>query len=140
MKRLWLFSIVALGSAGAGFSQPAQAPVLPALSLVQPGQWALKARDAAENRSICVADPRALLQVRHNGFSCNRFVIASNAKDATVHYSCPGAGYGRTTLRVETPRLVQIESQGIADQEPFAVTFEARRVGECGARTSALRR
>jgi hypothetical protein len=139
MTRLWLIACAAMMIAGPGLTQPAQAP-LPALAGVQPGQWALKSRNAGENRSMCVADPRALLQVRHSGVACNRFVIASNPKDATVHYSCPGAGYGRTTVRVETPRLMQIESQGIADREPFALTFEARRVGECGAKTSALGR
>jgi hypothetical protein len=134
---LLLFS----GMAIPGLSQPAQAPSLPALSTVQPGQWALRSRDdPSENRTLCIADPRALLQVRHGGAACNRFVIASNPKDATVHYTCPGAGHGRTTIRVETPRLVQIESQGIANREPFAVSMEGRRTGACGIQTGSLSR
>jgi hypothetical protein len=105
---------------------------MPALSLVQPGQWLLKSREnRAENRMICVGDVRALLQVRHGGAMCNRFVIANTPRETTVHYTCPGSGHGRTTIKVETPRLIQIESQGIADREPFAVELEGRRIGEC---------
>jgi hypothetical protein len=51
--------------------------------------------------------------------------------NATVHYSCPGSGWGRTTVRVETPRLARVETQGIAGKAPFAFTAEARRVGAC---------
>jgi hypothetical protein len=134
------FALVA-GIAAPGFSQPAQAPALPALAMLQPGQWALRSRDdPSENRSLCIADTRVLLQVRHSGASCNRFIIASNPKDATVHYTCPGAGHGRTTIRVETPRLAQIESQGMVNREPFSVTLEGRRTGECGTVTGSLRR
>jgi hypothetical protein len=32
---------------------------------------------------------------------------------------------------VETPRLVQIQSQGVADSAPFSFTIEARRTGDC---------
>jgi hypothetical protein len=57
-----------------------------------------------------------------------------------VHYTCPGAGHGRTTVRVETPRLVQIESQGMARNEPFAIRLEGRRTGNCGTRVGMLPR
>jgi hypothetical protein len=104
----------------------------PALSMIQPGQWFLKSRTGtAGNRSVCVNDVRALLQVEHGAAMCNRFVIANTSRETTVHYTCPGSGHGRTTIKVETPRLIQIESQGIARQEPFAVEFEGRRTGEC---------
>jgi hypothetical protein len=53
----------------------------------------------------------------------NRFV--------TVHYTCPGAGYGRTQIRLESAQLVQVDSQGIAQGFPFDFTAEARRVGSC---------
>ena len=42
-----------------------------------------------------------------------------------------GNGYGRTNLRREISRLVQIESQGIVDGLPFQFAAEARRVGAC---------
>jgi hypothetical protein len=105
---------------------------MPALAVVQTGQWLLKSRtNPAESRSLCVSDVRALLQVQHGAAICNRFVISNSQHETTVHYTCPGAGHGRTTIKVETPRLIQIESQGIAKQEPFAFELEGRRVGEC---------
>jgi hypothetical protein len=48
-----------------------------------------------------------------------------------VSYQCIGAGKGRTDIRVETPRLVQIDAQGIADGAPFALSLEGRRTGDC---------
>jgi len=115
-----------------GRTQNPQPGAMPALSMVQPGQWLLKSRTGATaNRLVCVSDVRALLQVEHGAAICNRFVIANTARETTVHYTCPGSGHGRTTIRVETPRLIQIESQGIARQEPFAVQFEGRRTGDC---------
>lgn len=115
-----------------GRTQNPQPGAMPALSMIQPGQWLLKSRGGpAGNRSVCVSDVRILLQVEHGAAICNRFVIASTPRETTVHYTCPGSGHGRTTIKVETPRLIQIESQGIARQEPFAVEFEGRRTGEC---------
>jgi hypothetical protein len=126
-----------------GFSQPAQAPTIAALQVIQPGQWALRSRsDPAQSRTLCLGDPVLLFQLRHGGAACTRFVVANDPRGATVQYRCPGAGNGRTTIKVETPRLIQIDSQGIANNEPFMIEFEGRRVGECAARDggSASRR
>lgn len=126
-----------------GFSQPAQAPTIAALQVIQPGQWALRSRsDPAQSRALCLGDPALLLQLRHGAAACTRFVVANGPRGATVQYRCPGSGNGRTTIRVETPRLIQIESQGIMNNEPFVVEFEGRRVGECAVREggSASRR
>ena len=112
----------------------ADTPPLKALASLQPGRWALTSRDGEfAARSICIGDPRALLQVRQPGPSCSHFVISDEPHMAVVHYTCPGAGHGRTTVRVETPRLAQVETQGIADNSPFDLDVEARRVGECQA-------
>lgn len=107
------------------------------LAVFQPGQWVLKSRDdPAENRNLCVKDVRALLQVRHGAAVCSRFVISSTPKELTVHYTCPGLGHGRTTIRAETGSLIQVESQGIADKQPFALMLEGRRTGDCPASLS----
>ncbi|MEY2927216.1 MAG: hypothetical protein RL367_1693 [Pseudomonadota bacterium] len=128
-----LMAVVAAALAVPAWSQPASAPTLVALTSLEPGQWQLRSRsEPNENRSICLGDTQNLIQIRHGHATCSRFVIANDAKSATVHYTCPGAGHGRTTVRVETPRLIQLDSQGIADNEPFALTFEGRRVGACG--------
>lgn len=112
----------------------ADAPPLKALAQLQPGRWTLTSHDGDfTSRSICIGDARALIQVRQPGPACSRFVIADDPARAVVHYTCPGSGHGRTTIRVETPRLAQVETQGIADNSPFDLSIEARRMGDCQA-------
>lgn len=113
-------------------ASPAVAPPLAVLAQVEPGQWQLReAGTSAPPRAMCVADPAMLLQLGHPGASCSRFVIADTPGSATVHYTCPGAGHGRTTLSIETPRLLHVATQGIAGGLPFDHDFEARRLGAC---------
>lgn len=103
-----------------------------AMTSLQPGQWQLRSLDAGvPSKTVCLGDPRVLLQVRHALTACNRFVITNSPTQAVVHYSCGSQGNGRTSVRVETPRVIQIESQGIADKAPFDVAYEGRRIGEC---------
>ncbi len=131
------FSGLVAGAAVAA-SVSASAP-LKALLLVQPGQWEIRSRDNPDaNRSFCMADPKVLLQLRHPNNLCTRYVISDDRRMATVQYSCASSGSGRTTIRVETPRLVQIDTQGVADQSPFAFSAEARRVGDCTANSAGV--
>lgn len=105
---------------------------LMALRGLEQGQWELRERgSAAPARRICVGDPIQLMQPQHPGGQCRRFVVTDAQKRAVVTYQCSDAGSGRTDLRVETSRLVQIDAQGIADSQPFAVLYEARKTGEC---------
>jgi hypothetical protein len=129
--RFWVAAAIGLLSAHGR----AEAPQLStALKSMQLGLWEIRSRDDASlNRSVCLSDPLTILQLRHYGMSCSRFVIADTVRATTVHYSCSKAGNGQTTIRVETPRLVQIQSQGIVDRSPFAFAAEGRRVGGCGA-------
>ena len=101
-----------------------------ALNAVQPGQWQLREAGGTA-RAMCVRDPAALFQLRNRGTVCTRFVIDNSPTSATVHYTCPGAGHGRTTISVETPRLIRIDSQGIDGGAPFALEMEGRRTGGC---------
>lgn len=108
---------------------------LSALSVLQPGRWELRevGLAGAAARSLCVADPRILMQIQHVGAPCSRIVIANEGKRATVHYTCPAGDFGRTSIRVETPRLAVIDTQGIDAGRPFEYRLEARRAGSCGA-------
>ena len=119
-----------LALAGPGQSQPA-GPA-PMLTRLEPGQWELRA-GAGNSRiaNICLGNPILLTQPRHVTAACARDVVAADADSMTVNYSCPGLGRGRTTIRIETPRLVQIDSQGLDHGMPFARRAEARRVGPC---------
>lgn len=125
--------LAALVPAAAGAWQPASAPGLAALKTLQPGMWELRQRGAtAPAQRICLGDPVALVQLRHASATCSRYVIENKPDRATVHYTCPGAGHGRTSIRVETRQLIRVESQGIAQNAPFNVAYEGRRVGSCG--------
>lgn len=111
----------------------AQAPGLAMLGTLERGQWQLRDRDEASApvRNLCLGDARLLLQLRHERAQCSRYVIEDEARSVTIHYTCPGAGHGRTTIRKETSRLVQIDTQGIANGAPFSIAYEARRIGPC---------
>ena len=127
-------AVIALG-ATAMLSAPAatQGP-LSALSKLELGMWQLRDLDDPRSapQSICVADPGVLMQVQHRSSPCSRMVISNDARGATVHYTCPANGFGRTSLTVETPRLAKIDTQGIIGNAPFGLRAEARRVGTCG--------
>lgn len=129
----------AAGALGAAilFASPAStlgAVKLTAIAQLEPGLWQLRelGGGGARPQSICIADPQILLQVQHRNSPCSRLVLENEAKGATVHYTCPANGFGRTSVRVETPRLAKIDTQGIVDSAPFAYRAEARRVGACG--------
>lgn len=120
------------GGAAALAVTPQPVARLKALAPVEPGRWQLKPYDGnGPARSICIAEAASLLQLQHPGANCTRFVIDDQPAIATVHYTCPGNGHGRTTIKVETSRLLDISSQGIAANAPFNVRYEARRLGGC---------
>ncbi len=110
----------------------AEAPQLSALTAIESGQWVLRSTAPGSTpRTMCLGDARLLLQIQHPTAACSRFVITNDPRTATVHYTCPGAGHGRTSIRVESPRLIHIDSQGIANNAPFDWTLEGRRAGAC---------
>lgn len=119
-----------------GLTAPApasvQMPSLAALSHLEQGEWEVREREPrGQVYRLCLGDARQLLQVHHPGQSCQRFIVADEAERVTVTYTCAGAGHGHTDLRIETSRLVQIESQGIASGAPFDLSMEGRWVGAC---------
>lgn len=109
-------------------------PSLAMLDQLEAGRWELRDRDGAAPQRICVPNGRRLIQLRHPGLACDSFVVQDSPGEVVVQYTCPGHGYGRTQIRRETNRLVQVQSQGIVDGLPFEFSAEARRVGECGGR------
>lgn len=109
----------------------AQAPTLAMLDRLDRGEWLVRFRDSGEQRRVCLRSGRELIQLRHGEAQCSRYVVEDGTGQVTVQYSCPGNGYGRTSIRRESGSLAQIESQGIADGKPFQFTAEGRRVGAC---------
>lgn len=111
---------------------PAQAPSLAMLDRLEKGSWQLRERGSDKvMQTLCLGDARRMIQVYHPRSGCSRYVIEDTPNSVTVHYTCPGAGHGRTTIRAETNRLVQIDTQGIAEGRPFSQAIEGRRIGGC---------
>ena len=107
------------------------APLPAALDSLSSGSWDVRYRPDNTREKVCVRSGKELIQLQHNAYKCSQFVVEETADRVTVHYTCRGHGYGRTQLRRENDRLVQIESQGIFDGAPFQFSAEARRTGAC---------
>lgn len=122
----WIFILMIAVSTAA----PGKPGELASMHAIAPGSWTLTFDDHSSRR-ICLQDIDPLVQLAHAGPPCGRLFITNESDRATVHYACPGTGWGRTSLLVETPRLVRINSQGITGKAPFAFDAEARRTGEC---------
>lgn len=124
------FVMLVLASPSAVLALPASAT-----AAVEPGEWELRERGSEREsdspRRLCLSHLRQLVQLRHPRASCKQLTLEHSATRLSVSYECGGAGGGRTDLRVETPRLAQVRSQGIANGAPFAVDMEARRIGAC---------
>lgn len=109
----------------------AQGPELAMLDGLRHGAWELRIRDGEARKRICVRTGRELIQIQHGPQACNRFIVEDKPTQVTVHYACPGNGFGQTTIRKESPQLVQISTQGVESKSPFNFTAEARHVGGC---------
>lgn len=115
----------------AGPAVPQARQTLPLLDRLEAGLWELRGPGNALIAAICLGDRAALVQPYHRGLACQQSLVSSDARSVTVRYSCPGVGSGRTEILVETPRLAQIDSQGLDRGTPFALRAEARRSGAC---------
>ena len=132
VKLVQLWAVAA--TAGVVLASPAggQRSSLAMLDQLAPGRWEVRLRDASRRTyPICIDTGRKFIQLRHEALTCDRLVVDDRPDLVTVQYTCRGRGYGRTTIRRETSRLVQIETQGIADGLPFEFAAEARHAGTC---------
>ncbi|MDF7775074.1 hypothetical protein P1X14_07440 [Sphingomonas sp. AOB5] len=129
LRRVWRPAVAGLVILiGAGGAAPQRG--LQALGTVESGQWLFKETGGGASR-ICITNASALLQLRHPGAQCTQVVIENSKDVAAVHYTCPGHGYGRTTVTVETGRLVRVETAGVVDGAPFSSELEGRKTGAC---------
>ncbi len=132
MRKIALIVVPLVAStalAGAVWAQGAQ---LDLLDQLERGNWSLTYRDDdPEIGKICLAGGRELIQLRHSHLKCRSIVVDDTPYEVAVQYICPGNGYGRTHIRRESDRLVQIDTQGIDNGLPFAFSAEARWTGAC---------
>lgn len=110
----------------------ASAPLPRAVSTLELGLWELRSsQPGSPPTKLCVRDVRQLFQPHHPAQQCHQFVSQDAADHVAVSYDCGQHGQGRTDLRVETSRLIQIDTQGVADGRPFEQRLEGRRIGTC---------
>tara|TARA_B100000678_G_scaffold147992_1_gene123534 strand:+ start:491 stop:949 length:459 start_codon:yes stop_codon:yes gene_type:complete len=133
--RLWRLAVAAALPMIVAAAAPDRSG-LHVIDSLESGRWQLTQKQvrngqSAIRRTVCLPDKGALIQAAHPDAQCSRFIIANQPKTGTVHYTCPGKGHGRTTLKQETPRLVQIDTQGMWNGMPFKMTLDAQKVGEC---------
>lgn len=133
-SRLGFTALLAAVTAGAGFAAQADEPDL--IHSLEKGLWQIRAVgggvSSAGVNQICVGDPKLLVQLRHGSVTnCNHLVVRSTATSVTISYSCRGSGQGLTTIRKESPKLIQIQSQGIYNGSPFSFSVEGRRSAGC---------
>ena len=100
------------------------------LAELERGRWDVLA-GATPIGNVCLGDPLLLAEPLHAPQSCTTEILAMDRHVATIGFVCPGMGRGRTEIRVETPRLVRIDMQGIGNGAPFALRARARRTGPC---------
>lgn len=125
-------ALFALGAAGLmAVPVTAMPGDLAMLSTLSKGSWTIRVRDDGSQEKICVRNGTEFIQLRHRQPACSRFIVKDAADEVVVQYNCRGTGYGMTTIRRESPELVQIQSQGIFNGKPFAISGEARRSGRC---------
>jgi hypothetical protein len=98
---------------------------------LETGKWTVRSGDGAAERELCLRDPAQLVRLEHAGATCANESVAGDGRGVTIQYSCPGHGYGHTILKIETPRVATIETQGLVDGRPFAYRATARKVGPC---------
>ena len=126
-------ALIVAGAAALALPAQATAPSIDSLSKLEKGRWQVRELDGAtETALLCVGDPAALLRFEHRGASgCSSEVVENAATSAIVQYSCQGRGFGHSELKVETPRSVRIQTQGISNGRPFSYRLQAQRVGAC---------
>lgn len=123
--------LASVAAAAAGVAAGASQAELPVLGRLEGGLWQLRSLEGGGSfGAICLVDRGEMAQLRHRGLACRRTVVGQSRDTVEISYSCAAAA-GQTTVRVETPRLARVESQGVDNGVPFGFRAEARRVGPC---------
>ena len=108
------------------------------LAQASAGLWEISGGQSAKTPvRQCLGDLTVLAQFEHRGRNCSSRVISSSPSSTVIEYRCGGAGFGRSRIDAITPRNLRIDTQGISGNLPFSYVLQARRLGDCPARTSA---
>ena len=125
----------ALALVGAAVAMPAwglAAGEISALAALERGRWEVRDVETGQTRAaVCLGDPAQLVQPEHAGAACPFEVIEDGKSAATAQYSCGARGFGHTHVRVETPRLIRIDTQGLSNGRPFSYRLQGKKLGNC---------
>ena len=134
LSHLAITGIIALSVGGSAVAY-AQGGDLSLLETLERGMWQLRpvggSSVGAPVSQLCVGDVSRLAQLQHGSVPCEQYVVRSLPNAVTVSYSCKGQGQGLTTIRKESGKLIQIQSQGIRNNSPFSFSVEGRKTGTC---------
>jgi hypothetical protein len=98
------------------------------------GLWEVsRSATGARPTKLCVPAAAIFAQWEHRRARCKRDVISASESGAVISYTCPSGDFGRSQVRVITPRTLRIETQGISSGFPFNYVLHARRLGDCPA-------
>jgi hypothetical protein len=136
MARYLYASILAAAALAGAAVMAATRPA--AFAQTAPGMWEISGYPGAKSPTReCIGNLALLAQYEHRHQNCSSSVVSDRAPSSVIQYSCPGRGFGRTTVTMITPRSLRIETQGISDNLPFNYVLQARRVGDCPSHSSA---
>jgi hypothetical protein len=128
--RIGLAAAVALGAASL-----VAATVPHALAAAAGGLWEVSHSATGNDPTrLCVPTPEVLAQFEHRQGRCTRVVIRDSGSNTEIHYTCADGGFGRSDVKLITPRSLTIDTQGISGGLPFHYKLYARRMGDCAAR------
>ena len=131
------YSLILAATALAGAAVMAAARPA-AFAQAAPGMWEISGYPGSKAPAReCIGNLALLAQYEHRRQNCSSSVVSDHAPSSVIQYSCPGGGFGRTTVTMITPRSLRIETQGIANNLPFNYTLQARRIGDCPSHNSA---
>lgn len=130
--------LVVMAATGAAVAAPApgKAPTVAVVAEIAPGEWQFREiGSGTAPLTMCITNADVLVQFQHRNAQCTRFVVDDQARQGTIQYSCPGAGNGRTTIKLSTRKSFRLDTQGIAEGAPFAMSFDVRLMGPCSTAT-----
>jgi hypothetical protein len=106
-----------------------------ALAPASGGLWEVsQSATGHDPTKVCVPSPEVLAQFEHRQGRCTRKVVRDSGSMAEIHYTCADGGFGRSDVKLITPRSLTIDTQGISGGLPFHYKLYARRTGDCKAR------
>ena len=136
MSRVFTAFRIGAALALAGTAGLAAAATPAVLAKSRPGMWQLEGIEGSKVPArMCIANLADLARLQHPGRKCSQRLLKESESSATFSYQCSGSDFGQTRLDWVTSQSFRVHTQGISGGLPFAYLVQARRLGECEAKT-----